>query len=254
MKLLGTENAKTSKGFALGWLTGILYLAPGTLAGVGNVCRFASELCLAACLYSAGRGAFSSVQIARIRKTRMLFERPAEFYETLASDIRALVKRAKSLGVTPCVRLNGTSDLPRLSAKMSNEIPQCQLYDYTKVPRPWERSRANYHITFSLSESNETEAGDALRHGVNVAVVFSTKRGHDLPRWYTIDGLVRPVIDGDVTDLRFLDPTVPAGLNPAALGYIIGLRAKGKARGQSNGFIRYGIEPSTAEHDAKVNS
>lgn len=50
--LLSVEaDAKTDKGTASGYLTGILYLAPGELAGVGNLCPHASAGCLAACLY-----------------------------------------------------------------------------------------------------------------------------------------------------------------------------------------------------------
>lgn len=41
-------DAKTVKGAAAGVLTGILYLAPGTLAGVGNLCPHASAGCAAA--------------------------------------------------------------------------------------------------------------------------------------------------------------------------------------------------------------
>jgi hypothetical protein len=36
------------------------------------------------------------------------------------------------------------------------------------------------------------------------------------------------VVDGDTTDLRFLDPA----------GVIVGLRAKGPAIGTRNGFVR----------------
>jgi hypothetical protein len=74
--LLGISNAKTSKGENLGVLTGILYLAPHTIAGK-NLCPFASAGCAAACLYSAGRGAFNSVQRARIAKTKLFHANPA---------------------------------------------------------------------------------------------------------------------------------------------------------------------------------
>jgi hypothetical protein len=51
-----------------------------------------------------------------------------------------------------------------------------------------------------------------------VAVVFDK-----LPETY----LGKPVIDGDVSDLRFLDPK----------GVIVGLKAKGKAKKDSSGFV-----------------
>jgi len=51
-----------------------------------------------------------------------------------------------------------------------------------------------------------------------VAVVFS-----ELPKTYK----GREVIDGDLTDLRFLDP----------IGCIVGLKAKGKAKHDTTGFV-----------------
>jgi hypothetical protein len=54
--------------------------------------------------------------------------------------------------------------------------------------------------------------------------VFDTKKGADLPA--TWNGIT--VIDGDISDLRFLDPR----------GVIVGLRGKGEARkGSHNGFV-----------------
>ena len=77
MKLLNVDtNAKTVKGQAYGFLTGVLYLAPADLSG-RNVCPMASKGCKAACLNTAGRGAFNNVQEARKRKTDWYFaDRP----------------------------------------------------------------------------------------------------------------------------------------------------------------------------------
>ena len=67
---------------------------------------------------------------------------------------------------------------------------------------------------------------EALASGVNVAVVFNTRKGKALPTtWNSL-----PVIDGDAHDLRFLDPRTPHGI-------IIGLRAKGRARKDTSGFV-----------------
>ena len=70
MKLLNDGNYKTRKGEKKGWKTFGLHLAPHTLAG-RNVCPHASPGCAAACLNTAGRGIMTSVQDARIRKTKM---------------------------------------------------------------------------------------------------------------------------------------------------------------------------------------
>ena len=80
MKYLTTENAKTTKGESLGYLTAILYLAPSTLSG-RNVCSHASEGCILSCLNLAGMGAFGNVQDARIAKTKAFFASPKAFVE-----------------------------------------------------------------------------------------------------------------------------------------------------------------------------
>ena len=226
MKLLTTENAKTNKGELLGYRTGILYLAPADESGVMNTCPMASDGCKATCLFTAGRGIFNSVHDSRVRKTQELARDYTAFLNQLRKDIRSLVKQAKRLGMKPAVRLNGTSDLPKLALTLCDEFPEVQFYDYTKLPRPYLRTRNNYHITFSLSENNRAAALDALSHGINVAVVFDVKRGQPLPEQF----MGHAVIDGDTHDLRFLDGTrVPV---------IVGLRAKGKAKKDTSGFVQ----------------
>lgn len=224
-----SSDAKTPKGQKLGYLTGILYLAPATESGIANLCPKSTPGCRASCLYTAGRfDIFPVIAQGRIRKTRYLMTKRSEFLTDLRSDIRALIRKSDRLGLIPCVRLNGTSDLPWLALKMAKEFPSVQFYDYTKIPRPWERTLPNYHLTFSLSESNRLEALEALSHGINVAVVFSTPKGSQLPTLW--NGF--PVLDGDTTDLRFLDSV--QGTGP----FVIGLRAKGRAKRDRTGFVQ----------------
>jgi hypothetical protein len=99
-------------------------------------------------------------------------------------------------------------------------FPTVQFYDYTKIQNRRDLP-ANYHLTFSLAESNDEQARLAIANGMSVAVVFRTK---DFPT--TFMGL--PVVNGDETDLRFLDDA----------GSIIALKAKGKARKDDTGFVR----------------
>jgi len=87
----------------------------------------------------------------------------------------------------------------------------------------------NVSVTFSLSENNTAMAGRMLACNINVAAVFNVKRGKQLP----IDFLGAPVIDGDLSDNRFLDPVSTTGH-----GYVIGLRAKGKAMKDTSGFVQ----------------
>ena len=78
MLLTTGADAKTVKGQAQGYLTGILYLAPANLSGY-QVCPMAAiAKCDIACLNTAGMGAFSNVQKARIERTKMYFEQHDE--------------------------------------------------------------------------------------------------------------------------------------------------------------------------------
>ena len=217
------SDAKTIKGIKRGYLTGILYLAPHSLSGV-NVCPNASPGCIASCLYSAGRGAFSNVQAARMAKTKLLFENRDEFFLRLFISIEALVRRAKREGKVPVVRLNGTSDLPWEKMKIMGDsvmghFPTLQFYDYTKtLSRVLGPRLKNYHLTFSASEINEDEQLMALDAGYNVATVF--KEVPDVHLGYHVE-------PGDDTDLRFLDQQ----------GVVISLTPKGRARKLNNGFV-----------------
>ena len=253
-KLLNIDaNAKTVKGQKQGYMTAILYLAPAKLSGY-EVCPQRSAGCTKACLNTAGRGNMSGVQAARIAKTQWYFEDRYGFMVQLVKELSAFVRKAKRDGFIPVVRLNGTSDISweRVTVEgavggggtygsIMSRFPDVQFYDYTKVTKRALASArgdmpANYVLTFSLTEANDTDALAVLQAGGNVAVVF---KGPALPRGAIYSapegGLVGrdsdytvPVVDGDLNDLRFLDRT----------GVVVGLKAKGKARYDTSGFVR----------------
>lgn len=219
MKLLTSINSKTVKGEKLGYLTGILYLAPAKISGY-EVCPKRSEGCTKACLYTAGCGIFTTVQKVRINKTKLFFEDRENFLIQLKKDIKALEKKAKKLNMLPAVRLNGTSDINWTRFGIMEEFPQIQFYDYTKViNRLHQPIPKNYHLTFSRSENNDVECKIALSLGFNIAVVFQD----ELPDVY----MGYPVYNGDEHDVRFLDP----------FNCVIGLKAKGKGKKDDSGFI-----------------
>jgi hypothetical protein len=220
-----SSDSKTVKGEKKGYLTGILYMAPHSIGGFGNVCPMAGE-CKTPCLYHQGRArVFNSIQLARIERKRLYFQEP-EAYETyLRADIMRLKAKAMQGGYIPVVRLNGTSDIfGAMYRRIVEDHPDIQFYDYTKVHRRlYDTLPSNYHITLSRDEKNTIECIDALQAGKNVAAVFAIKKGQPLPdTWYGA-----PVIDGDETDLRFLDPP----------GVVVGLRAKGSAIKDTSGFV-----------------
>lgn len=230
MKLLNIDqNPKTPKGNKFGYLTAILYLAPADTSGT-EVCPGRSKGCTADCLYYAGRGQTNTVQEARVRKTKWFHEDKQAFMKQLDLEICAFKYKATVKKDMPhCVRLNGTSDIKWEDfiyedsyLNIMNCNPATQFYDYTKVLH--RNPPSNYHLTFSLSETNEKLAVKALDKGWNVSVVFRDK----LPKTYTIGNRTLPVIDGDLHDLRFLDKQA----------CIVGLKAKGRARRDTSGFVK----------------
>ena len=224
-----STDAKTTKGETLGYLTGILYLAPATTTK-WNTCSMASVAqCDKACLYSAGRGAMNSVQTVRINKTIWFFEDRDSFMLQLAEDISKLVKKAAKLGLTPLVRLNGTSDIRWETIEVANSgnnifefFPDVQFYDYTKDANRKDLP-SNYDLTFSYSgvEGFQPYVEKAIAKGMRMAVVF--RKEQDIPM--TFRGI--PVVSGDKSDVRHLDDD----------GVIVGLYAKGKAKLDATGFV-----------------
>jgi hypothetical protein len=231
MKLFTTGNPKLMKGTKKGYLSFVLHLAPANLSGK-EVCPKRTAGCTAACLNTAGRGGIfkagestNVIQQARIRKTKMFFEDRKGFLMDLAVDITKGIKQAEKQGLIPAFRLNGTSDISWekyevLDGKNIFQLfPKVQFYDYTKVLGRKVADIPNYHLTFSNADGNLNDVLGAKDAGLNIAVVF--RKG--LPEKH----LGLKVIDGDETDLRFLDER----------GVIVGLKAKGKAKKDTSGFV-----------------
>ena len=231
MKILGIDkNAKTVKGQKLNYITGIVYLAPSNESGEFNTCGDASKGCREACLFTAGRGAMRNVKDARIAKTLAFYHNKDKWMIQLIEEISALVKKANKLRMTPCVRLNGTSDIPWERVKQDGmnimeHFPHVQFYDYTKnIARMLSFLRgempANYHLTFSRSEENEDKCLAVLNSGGNVAVVF--RKNFSPKEFYG-----KEVVNGDENDLRFMDKK----------NVIVRLIEKGRAKKDDKGFV-----------------
>jgi hypothetical protein len=223
------KDAKTVKGEKFGYLTGILYMQPASLSGV-NLCRGSSAGCREACLFSAGMAKFPAVKKGRARKTAMFLNQPEEFMKALKADVALLEKQAKKKGMGAVVRLNGTTDIPWEEHTIDGltifeHFPNVNFMDYTKILKRMLKGSAalahpNYHLTFSRSEANERHARLVMSIGGNVAVVFA---GKTLPKTF----LRKRVVNGDESDLRFLDKK----------GVVVGLYAKGKAKKDTSGFV-----------------
>ena len=249
-RLLTPGNPKTEKGRGLGYWTFIMHFAPAKLSGF-NVCPMATEGCKRACLNTAGRGGImqgglltyeqvkggrrNQIQSARRLRTRAFFEHREAFMNELAREIAKAVREAKRDGYVPVFRLNGTSDIrwetipvagfPNIFALFSD----VQFYDYTKIPNR-RNIPANYHLTFSLADGNDSFARIAIANGMNVAAVFRSKEtvARYMESGIDIGGTHVPVARGGDTDLRFLDEA----------RHVIGLYAKGQAKSDRSGFVR----------------
>lgn len=226
----GSTNAKTQRSIKLvsKYVPFILYMAPASLSG-RNLCPYSSAGCRAACLYTAGRGVFSNVQRARMRKARLFTQDRENFLRQLFQDLDKVTTIAWRQRKTALVRLNGTTDIDWDLIKFATgqtvfeAFPRVQFYDYTKsikrVERLAKQPISNYHLTFSASESNDDDQMRALEFGVSVAVVFDS-----IPARF----LGRDVISGDTHDVRVIDP----------LSIIVGLTAKGRAKMDETGFVK----------------
>jgi hypothetical protein len=248
-------NAKTIKGQSRGFMTAILYLAPHDTSGT-ELCPTADLAgCAATCLNTAGRGGMApgnatftasngqelpdnTVQRARLRRTELFNTNRPEFMRVLVSELERAKRLADTVGLTLVVRLNGTSDVrfesipcERAGVTYSHifaAFDAIQFYDYTKIPNRRISDIPNYTLTFSYSHRPEFAriVAAAVRHygeRVNFAAVFAKA----LPAHF----LGRRVIDGDASDLRFLDRR----------GVVVGLVAKGRARRDRSGFVVSGV-------------
>lgn len=219
-KMLKSETGGVYRGWGLS-------LAPARSSGY-QMCASASAGCRTACLNNQGRAAvFSNIKAGRIARTLAWMEHRDWFEARLRWELHRISRRAETASWSPVIRLNVMSDVQweKVTPWVFEEHPGIQFYDYTKhygrmgrfcdgeLPR-------NYHLTFSRSETNHVEAIDILRRGGTVTAVFRTKQ---LPLgWCGFS-----VLNGDETDLRFLDEP----------GCWVGLYAKGTATRDESGFV-----------------
>jgi fructose-specific component phosphotransferase system IIB-like protein len=248
MKLLNIDsNAKTVKGQKQGYMTAILYLAPASSSGV-NLCPMAKQAgCENPCLNVSGHAGISkgsatfsangtelpdnAIQRARLARSELFNLDRDAFMAQLVGEIRAFIKKAERKNLVPVVRLNGTSDIlwENISVgdypNIMSAFPEIQFYDYTKVYKRLVRPLpANYHLSLSYSEASQKYAIACqtmaqYREDANLVVVFRK----ELPDTF----MGRKVINGDESDLRFLD----------SKGVIVGLKAKGRAKKDDSGFV-----------------
>jgi hypothetical protein len=236
-KLLSQPNSnpKVKKGNTKDsdYITTIMHLRPVST----RICPYQDiAKCKTACLNTAGLGGvYPSIQKSRQTKTDLFLNDRETFMTMLYKDIEKFVRFCEKKNKKPAVRLNGTSDIQWETIKhggvtVFEKFPQVQYYDYTKIPTRKISHIPNYHLTWSYSEANQKYANYFNKLKYNIAVVFSSKT---LPPMFK--GL--RVIDGDKTDMRFLDGNKRV---------VVGLKAKGKAKTDTSGFVIHNLIRRTA--------
>lgn len=230
----GDSNTKTRKSDKAdrGYLTVSLSLSPANESGY-EVCASRSPGCTHSCIYTSGFGQYDMVRNARIAKTRLFFQKRTLFKKMLCRELKKWNAKAKRKGLTLACRLNVFSDIQweKVFPKLFTEFADIQFYDYSKhfkraisycILKKFNKFPPNYHLTFSRSETNDADVEALIQTNasINIAVVFDSKV---LPaQWGN-----RQVVNGDETDLRFLDPP----------GTIVGLYAKGNGKRDTSGFV-----------------
>ena len=237
-----STNAKTVKGEKLGYLTGVLYLAPAKLSGY-QVCPMAAVAqCEEACLNLAGLGGvYTSIQKARIAKTKRFFENRDAFMLDVVKSIKSLVKLARkprrvkgrfAKAFQVLVRLNGTSDIRWelvpvtidgiTYANLMEAFPAIQFYDYTKLANRKDIP-SNYDLTFSYSgvKQYQPQVAKAQKALMRIAVVF--RHVESIPKSF----IGMKCIGGDNSDVRHIEKQ----------NVIAALYAKGPAKHDTTGFV-----------------
>jgi hypothetical protein len=228
-RFFSVDSPKAVKAQKYGWLNAINYMAPHRLAGVGNLCPHASKGCIKLCLgeHSGNAALYPAVLKSRIAKAQLLMRDRQAFLKEMTAGIRRARATAKHQKLKLCVRLNGATNIAweRLAPHIFADNADLQFVDYTKSPkRALEHADgqfpANYHLTFSRSETNEAQCKLVLAAGGNVAGVFAGQ--------FPAEYLGFPVIDGDRHDLRHLD----------GRGVVVALSPKGRnAKSDKSGFV-----------------
>ena len=227
-RLLNIDNPKTVKGEKYGIRTAVLYLSPAKKSGV-NLCPMSHVAkCEGPCLDEAGRGAMSSVQMSRLRKTLFMLQHWDDFKAMLLSEVLTHAKYCAKHDLRCAVRLNGTTDI-RWENKLWDDMVSLhrehgvQFYDYTKIANRMVPDLSIYDLTFSYSGVKEYQrfAQTAIDMGMRLAVVFRYRT--QIPKSF----MGMTVVDGDDSDLRFTEPQ----------GVVSALYAKGKAVHDTSGFV-----------------
>ena len=219
-----TFNSKQQKTYEKTGVVQVgLELSSGTVDGVAMcptaVARDYDCQKPGACVKFGGNGRFTTVELARLRRSRELIADRRGFEARLKAEIEHCSNVAALKGIELAVRLNTFSDQTWM--RLIRQLPGVRFFDYTKERRRFNRFMngdlpSNYDLTFSMSEtSRPSDMLKIVERGFNVSVLYYGA----MPTEY----LGKQVIDGDSTDARWLDPK----------GVFVGLSGKAGMRSES---------------------
>ncbi|MBW2673877.1 MAG: hypothetical protein JRD89_10760 [Deltaproteobacteria bacterium] len=224
-----TKNAKTSKG-AQKRIAGVspalsrgVNLLPHRLAaelsrkqlpltGMG-LCVGSSTACRSTCLLYSGLNPIADSQVPiKLARTEALLKEPVAWLRMLVAAVQWHVDWCARRSLEPYLRPNLLSDIPweRVCPELVAHLQQVRWYDYTKVSgREYDPER--YDMTFSFNGQNERACVRELSRGIRCAVVFwlphpCTRHRQPCDSVTELSFLGQPVLDGDLHDLRPLDP------------------------------------------------
>jgi hypothetical protein len=194
-------------------------------------CVGSSQMCRDACLAYSGRNVVEWNVKVKLAKTLALLYEPVAFLRFLWESCK---KVERSGAAFHFIRLNVLSDIPwELVCPWLVRDIDVNFYDYTKVSgrdvssfgfrgkTPEGRKMRKYDLTFSFSGKNENLCRKELAAGNRVAAVFIGMKPKGKKDWIAfkargVEYMKKvplppyfwslPVVDGDKSDLRALDP------------------------------------------------
>ena len=190
------------------------------------------HLCKAICVVDNHR--YHTVKQARRIRTEFLLLHPEHFAALVLDELQHAIRKHGRIGFRP----NANSDVAweRILPDMFELLAKhdCFAYDYTKRRDRVGLLLPNYRVILSITGQTSHDAVTRLLEtGNNVAAIFAVRKDEPLPQWW--NGF--RIIDGDVTDDRYNEPT----------GVIVGLRAKGLLRNKpQHPMVWQNVDPLVA--------
>lgn len=259
--LWNVDSSKAIKSRKYGALNAILYMAPHTMAHVGNLCPNASPGCIRACLGvhsgqaamvadSANPQSLNNVRRSRIAKAENFMRNRATFMREMVLQLAREYRRATLANFELIARPNGSTDVAFEAVKIIIDEKTAKQITRT-IGRPFAAGTyRNIFEAFPFVRFNDYTksfkrmakfcAGD-MPPNYHLTFSRSETNAADVARVIELGGNVaavfdalpdtwhgRRVINGDEHDLRCNDPC----------GVIVGLVPKGaKPKKDASGFV-----------------